>query len=225
MKKIQEMSVFKVIGDLVAVAADGIIVNCILTSIATGKKYENQFAIATDAGLSMESLIGTTIAVIGHLDASSESQRAWMVMDSYAPAPGAMHSNRAMISGMVYSADLFARTPTQRQMGNVAFIVSQKVLNSVAWRGACTELRQKKVRRGAIVTMKGRLRIREFERNEEVVRTIELTADQSADVTVYSVPSEEDEFSLGATAQPAIAPAAAVENATVPAPAKKRSRV
>jgi hypothetical protein len=104
-------------------------------------------------------------------------------------------------------------------MGNVSFVIASRMINAVTWRGAVTILREEKVCRNSVITLKGRVRLREYESQGNVYKTAELTCDQSSDVEVHFVPPSTDEFSFDEVSAPAVQ-----AQAEAKAPAKQRMR-
>lgn len=218
-KTIEAMNRFKLVGNLDEVKGDKAIVTTVIPG-ATGKPYVNTFPIEVSAeqAEALMPLTGQTVGILGYVEKTPESSVAWLKAMEAKSLPHASHSNRAEFTGPVYGADIMGRTDGKKQMANVSFVIGSRIVNAVAWRGAVTELRHEKVRRDAVITLKGRVRLREYELNGELFETIELTCDQSADVAIHYVPSDKDEFTFDATAE---APAAQNQ---VPAAGRNPSR-
>jgi hypothetical protein len=183
-------------------------------SMATGRVFNDEYPIEVDALIAekLQPLIGTVVGIIGYVERSASNAVSWLKALDCKAMPNAAHANKVQFTGTVYGADLFSRTESQRQMGNVTMVIASRTVNAVAWRGAVTELRHEKVRREAVVTLKGRIRIREFSSGGNLMKTVELTCDQSADVIVHYVPPVNDnEFTFDE--QPA-APTAAAPKAS-----------
>jgi hypothetical protein len=211
-KEIESVNRFKLVGNLDEVKGDKAIITTVVPGV-TGRAYTNTFPIevSTEQAEMLAPLQGTTVGVIGHVEKTLESQTAWLKALEVKALPNAAHSNRAEFTGPVYGADIMGRTDGKRQMANITFVIGSRVVNAVSWRGAVTELRHKNVRRDSIVTLKGRVRLREYEQNGELYETIELTCDQSADVKVHYVPDDADDFTFDAAEKPAgTAPAAPI---------------
>ncbi len=214
---------FKIVGNLVSIDGDMAVLETNTVSMITGKGYNDQYPIEVDQDLAtkLQPLVGTTVGIIGYVEHKTGSIVSYLRALEVKPLPNAIHMNRLKFTGPVYGADLFSRTEDKRQMGNVTFVIASRTLNAVTWRGAVTELRHEKVKRDSVVTLKGRARLREFESQGSVYKTIELTCDQSADVEVHYVPDESDEFSFDGTSAQAGAPAAMADG---PKPKKYGSK-
>jgi len=195
---------FKIIGKLLGVAGDKATIETTIASMATGKPYVNTFPIevSSEQAEVLAPLVDTTVGVVGYVEKTGDSPVSWLKALEIKALPNAAHHNRMQLTGPVYGADLMSRTADKRQMGNVSFVIASRILNAVTWRGAVTELKHEGVKQNAVITLKGRARLREYESRGEMFETIELTCDQSADVKVHYVPDESDEFALdGAEAQ------------------------
>jgi hypothetical protein len=189
---------FKLIGDLIEVSGDRAIVETKMLSPITGKAYVDQYPIEVNAEIreKLAGLEGTTVGIVGYVDHPADTANSHLSALEAKPLPNGTHYNRAQLTGTVYNADIMARTEDKKAMANVSLIVASRILNAVTWRGAVTELKKEGVRRDAVVTIKGRARLREYELKGDLYKTIELTCDQSQDVEVHYVPPMTDEFSL-----------------------------
>ena len=208
---------FKLVGNLIGVEDGKAVVETKMVSMATGKTYVDQYPIelSKDLAEKLSDLSGSTVGVIGYVDHPTGSADSHLVALDVKGQSNAMHFNRLQLTGPIYGADIMSRKEGKRQMGNVSFVIASRMINAVTWRGAVTELRDSKVRRDSVITLKGRVRIREYESQGDLHKTVELICDQSGDVEVHYVPPSggDDEFGFDdAQAVPAAmvsAPAAA----------------
>ena len=214
---------FKLVGDLISLESDKAVIETHLVSMATGKPYIDQYPILIneDTKAKLDGLQGTVVGVIGYVDHPTGSANSHLVALDVKAQVNATHFNRLQFTGPVFGADLMSRKEGKRQMGNVSLVVASRMLNAIAWKGAVTILKEEKVGRNSVITIKGRVRIREYASGADMVKTVELTCDQSQDVTVHFVPPSTDEFTFDET--PAQAPTAQVPAAPA-APAKRLTR-
>jgi len=223
-KKIPEsVNRFKLVGNLIALESDKAVIETVLSSMATGKIYTDAYPILIDDAVKakLDGLEGTTVGIIGFVDHPAGSANSHLVALDAKAQSNATHFNRLQFTGPVFGADLMSRKEGKRQMGNVSLVIASRMLNAVTWKGAVTILREEKVARNSVITVKGRVRIREYASGADMVKTVELTCDQSQDVVVHFVPPTTDEFTFDEAAPQASAPAA---TASAPAaPAKRQT--
>ena len=221
-KKIPEnVNRFKLVGTLTTLENDKAVIETVLSSMATGKIYTDAYPILIDDAVKakLDGLEGTTIGIIGFVDHPAGSANSHLVALDAKAQSNATHFNRLQFTGPVFGADLMSRKEGKRQMGNVSLVIASRMLNAVTWKGAVTILREEKVARNSVITVKGRVRIREYASGADMVKTVELTCDQSQDVTVHFVPPTTDEFTFDEVE----APKAAATASAPAAPAKRQT--
>ena len=214
---------FKLVGNLINLESDKAVIETVLSSMATGKIYTDAYPILIDDAVKakLDGLEGTTVGIIGFVDHPAGSANSHLVALDAKAQNNATHFNRLQFTGPVFGADLMSRKEGKRQMGNVSLVIASRMLNAVTWKGAVTILREEKVGRNSVITVKGRVRIREYPSGPDMVKTVELTCDQSQDVTVHFVPPSTDEFTFDEIEAPK---SAATASAPASAPAKRLSR-
>jgi hypothetical protein len=212
---------FKLVGNLIALESDKAVIETVLSSMATGKIYTDAYPILIDDAVKakLDGLEGTTVGIIGFVDHPAGSANSHLVALDAKAQSNATHFNRLQFTGPVFGADLMSRKEGKRQMGNVSLVIASRMLNAVTWKGAVTILKEEKVGRNSVITVKGRVRIREYASGADMVKTVELTCDQSQDVTVHFVPPTTDEF----TFDEAETPAPTAQASAPAAPAKRQS--
>jgi len=210
-KKIPEnVNRFKLVGTLIDLDNEKAVIETKMTSMATGKVYTDPYPIEINSDLEqkLSGLEGTTVGIIGYVDHPAGSSNSHLVAMDVKAQSNAEHFNRLQLTGPIYGADLMSKKEGKRQMGNVSFVIASRMINAVTWRGAVTILREEKVCRNSVITLKGRVRLREYESQGNVYKTAELTCDQSSDVEVHFVPPSTDEFSFDEVAAPIMTAAA-----------------
>ena len=213
---------FKLVGNLINLESDKAVIETVLSSMATGKIYTDTYPILIDDAVKakLDGLEGTTVGIIGFVDHPAGSANSHLVALDAKAQSNATHFNRLQFTGPVFGADLMSRKEGKRQMGNVSLVIASRMLNAVTWKGAVTILREEKVARNSVITVKGRVRIREYASGADMVKTVELTCDQSQDVTVHFVPPSTDEFTFDEVEAPK---SAATASAPASAPAKRQT--
>ena len=187
---------FKIVGKVVAVDNDIATVETNIKGM-TGQTYTDVYPVVLGAGVEdAGALVGKRMGFVGEITPEIGGT-AFLKATSLAQAPdGVADCNRGKIAGTVLRFDDMPAIDGKRQLGNLAIIHGEGVLNAVAWRGAVSKLRAKGVKQGAEVEIAGRLRMRSFTVQGEPRVTVELSCDQSGDVVVKNSGSGADDFSL-----------------------------